>query len=541
MLEYVDGWIAGTSPAMTRKASGMSISAKRASGDTANSYQTSLAALKARLQEVSDLNRANSVLNWDQATYMPPGGGAARGRQQALLSRLSHERFTDKATGHLLDQLAPAFADLDPESDDACLIRVTRRNYDRAVKIPTDLVAEWSAHGADCYQRWTVARPANDFAAVRDGLAISLDHARTWAAFFAPDEGPDVHWADPFVDFGDEGFTVARVRKLFTELRAELVPLLKQVAAHGIADDACLRLDYPEDEQLAFALDAAKAIGYDLDRGRMDKTAHPFMTRFSSGDIRITTRVNTRDLGDAFFSTLHEAGHALYEQGIAPELDGTPLGHGASFGLHESQSRLWENIVGRSRAYWEHMYPRLQRTFPDQLASVGLDTFHRAINKVQPSLIRTDADELTYNLHVMIRFDLELALLEGTLSVDDLPRAWAERYEADLGVVPPDHRDGVLQDVHWFSGGIGGAFQGYTIGNILSAQIYAAAQAALPDLEAHIARGDTAALLDWLRTNLYRHGAKLPPATLVQKATGHDMTIAPYVTYLQGKYATLHR
>lgn len=503
---------------------------------TVKSFDASLAALKARLQEVSDLNRANSVLNWDQATYMPRGGGAARGRQQALLSRLAHERFTAAETGQLLDALAPALADLDPDGDDACLIRVTRRNYDRAIKIPTDLVAEWSAHGAECYQRWTAARPANDFAAVRDGLVKSLDHARTWAAFFPPDEGADVHWADPFVDFGDEGLTVASIRKLFGELRAELVPLLKEVVARGIADDSCLRLEYPEPAQLAFALDAAKAIGYDLGRGRMDKTAHPFMTRFSSGDIRITTRVNTRDLGDAFFSTLHEAGHALYEQGIAPELDGTPLGHGASFGLHESQSRLWENIVGRSRAYWEHMYPKLQQTFPEQLGSVGLDTFHRAINKVQPSLVRTDADEVTYNLHVMIRFDLELALLEGTLSVDDLPQAWTERYHADLGVAPTDHRDGVLQDVHWFSGGIGGAFQGYTIGNILSAQIYAAAQTALPGLEAGIARGDTQPLLDWLRASLYRHGAKHPPAVLIERATGETMSISPYVAYLRGKY-----
>jgi carboxypeptidase Taq len=287
-------------------------------------------------------------------------------------------------------------------------------------------------------------------------------------------------------------------------------------------------------------LQAAQRIGYDLKRGRLDKTAHPFMTRFASGDVRITTRVNERDLGDCFFSTLHEAGHALYEMGVAPELDGTPLGHGASFGLHESQSRLWENLVGRSRAYWEHAYPALQAAFPKQLKSVPLNTFYRAINKVQRSLIRTDADEVTYNLHVMIRFDLELALLDGSLDVKDLPTAWAERYQADLGIAPPDDRDGVLQDVHWFAGGIGGAFQGYTIGNILSAQIFAAARRAHPSIDGDIARGETAPLHAWLCENVYRHGAKYRPADLVRRATGEDMSIAPYMAYLREKYGALY-
>ena len=503
-----------------------------------------LAELRARLLEVSDLSRANSVLSWDQSTYMPAGGGAARGRQQALLSRLAHERFTDKGLGRLLDRLAPLAASLDPDSDEACLVRVVRRSYEHSQKVPVEMVERWSAHGAKCYQIWKVARPANDFAAVKDDLERSLEFSRTWAEYFHPGATPNGdsgrHFADPFIVGGDEGMTVASVRALFSSLRAELVPLARAITAMAPIDDSCLRRAYPEAPQLAFALEAAQRIGYDMERGRLDKTAHPFMTRFAAGDVRITTRVNERDLGDCFFSTLHEAGHALYEMGVAPELDGTPLGHGASFGLHESQSRLWENIVGRSRAYWEHTYPLLRRAFPKQLKDVTVDTFHRAINSVQRSLIRTDADEVTYNLHVMIRFDLELALLEGTLAVKDLPAAWNARYEADLGLASPDDRDGVLQDVHWFRGGIGGAFQGYTIGNILSAQIHAAALRAHPKIEADIARGDTAVLHGWLKENVYRHGAKLKPAELVRRATGQDMTIAPYMTYLRTKYGALY-
>ncbi len=502
--------------------------------------QALFADLRARLLEISDLNRANAVLGWDQSTYMPSGGGAARGRQQALLGRLSHERFTDKAVGCLLDRLAPIAADLEPDTDDACLVRVVRRQYDRAIRVPASFVERDGKHSARCYQIWQTARPAGDFAAVRDGLEMWLDLSREWAGYMSKGSGPQAHIADPFMDVSDEGMTVATVRALFNELRKDLVPLVRAITNRAPGDDTCLRLHFPEDAQLVFSLKAAERIGYDLSRGRLDKTAHPFMTRFAAGDVRITTRVNENDLGDAFFSTLHEAGHALYELGVAPELDGTSLGRGVSSGVHESQSRLWENLVGRSRAYWEHSFSLLQEMFPKQLGNVPLDTFYRAINKVQRSLIRTDADEVTYNLHVMIRFDLELALLEGTLPVKDLPRAWAERYEADLGVVPPDDRDGVLQDVHWYAGGIGGAFQGYTIGNILSAQFYTAASQANPGLEAQIASGDTSRLHAWLKDNVYRHGAKFPPADLVRRATGAEMTIKPYMAYLQSKYGALY-
>ena len=284
----------------------------------------------------------------------------------------------------------------------------------------------------------------------------------------------------------------------------------------------------------------ARQIGYDFERGRLDKTPHPFTIEFAVDDVRITTRVDEHNLGDALFSTIHEAGHAMYEQGVRPDFDGTPLGGGTSAGVHESQSRLWENIVGRSRGFWHFYYPRLQAAFPAQLADVPLEAFYRAINKVQPSLIRTDADEITYNLHVMLRFDLELALLEGKLAVADLPEAWRERYAADLGVIPPDDKDGVLQDVHWYGGVVGGVFQGYTLGNIMSGQFYAAALHAHPEIPAEIARGQFGTLLGWLQQNIYRHGSKLTASELIQRVTGGPLSIEPYVRYLRTKYGELY-
>ena len=283
-----------------------------------------------------------------------------------------------------------------------------------------------------------------------------------------------------------------------------------------------------------------RAYGYDFDRGRQDKTHHPYMTKFSLGDVRITTRVRENDMTDALFSTLHECGHALYEQGIRMELDGTPLANGTSSGVHESQSRLWENLVGRSLGFWRHFYPRMQALFPSQLAGVPLEAFHRAINKVERSLIRVDADEVTYNLHVMLRFELELDLLEGRVAVADLARVWRERFEADFGLVVPDDRNGVLQDVHWYSGAIGGAFQGYTLGNILSAQVYAAACAAHPAIPAEIERGRFTTLHAWLRENLYQHGAKFTADEVVRRATGAPMSLEPYLDYLWNKYRPLY-
>ncbi len=494
-----------------------------------------LADLQHRLSEIYDLNAAELVLFWDEATYMPTGGAVARGRQAAMLKRLAHERSADPALGKLIDRLEPMADRLD--ADDASLIRIARRDFERAIKVPAEYVARAIIHSSASYHAWSVARPANDFAAMIPFLEKTLDLSREYASFFAPYD----HIADPLIDDADEGMTTATIQRLFAELRRELIPLARAICDQPPTDDGCLRRSFGEAAQLGFGLSVATQMGYDLERGRLDKTHHPFCTKIATGDVRITTRVRENHIGDALFSTLHEAGHAMYEQGVSAAYEGTAVGRGVSAGVHESQSRLWENVVARSRPFWEHYYPALQRIFPEQLGSVSLETFYRAINKVERSLIRTDADEVTYNFHVMLRFDLELQLLEGRLRVKDLPDAWRAGMQADLGVAPVDDRDGCLQDVHWFFGRIGGEFQSYTIGNILGAQFFAAARKAHPDISSEIANGQFGTLRGWLTNNIYRHGRTLRSDEIVVRATGSPMTMAPYLAYLRGKYGELYQ
>lgn len=512
-------------------------SATKAAGSSGRSLDKRLSELRRLLGDAIDLNAASAVLNWDQATYMPKGGSTARGRQCATLNRIAHEKFTDASIGRLLDQIAPALAGRPDDDDDVALIRVARREYDRAIKVPPALVERMAEHGNRTYAAWTEARPANDFARVEGLLEQGVDLARELANAL----GGGAHIMDPLVEGSEPGMTVADVRKLFDALRPPLVQLVATATQKKACDDACLLQHYPEGRQIAFGLKMAEHFGFDLTRGRLDQSPHPFCTTFAVGDVRITTRVKPNDIGDALFSTLHEAGHAMYEQGVAAHLDRTPLAGGTSAGVHESQSRLWENIVGRSNAFLTYAYPLLQKQFPEQLRHISQKTFYRAINRVQRSLIRTDADELTYNLHIMLRFDLECALLEGRLKVKNLPDAWNARYEADLGVTPPTHSDGCLQDVHWFGGVVGGAFQSYTIGNILSAQFHAAALAKHPEIPSEIAAGKFATLHGWLTDNIYRHGRKFDPADLVVRATGQAMTTKPYLDYLSAKYGALHR
>jgi len=498
--------------------------------------EAKLEELKVRLVEINDLKSAAGLLGWDQNTYMPSGGAPARARQIATLERLAHVKFTDAGIGQLLDDLRPYEEGLPYDSDEASLIRVTRRDYERAVKVPPSFVAQLSDHMSATYQVWTEARPANDFARVRPALEKTLDLSRQLADFFPGYE----HIADPLIDFSDYGMKTSTVRAVFAELREQLVPLVQAITAQPAADDACLHQTFPEAQQLAFGVEVIECFGYDFERGRLDKTPHPFTTEFSIGDVRITTRVKENNLGEALFSTMHEAGHALYEQGVCLDFEGTPLAGGTSSGVHESQSRLWENVVGRSRGLWRFFYPRLQAVFPGQLGDVPLETFYRAINRVERSLIRTDADEVTYNLHVLLRFDFELKLLEGHLAVRDLPEAWRERFKADLGVVPPDDRDGVLQDVHWYGGVIGGAFQGYTLGNIMGAGFFEAALQAHPEITSEIEEGQFGTLHAWLKENIYQHGRKYTPSELIQRVTGAPLSIEPYIRYLRAKYGELY-
>lgn len=495
--------------------------------------------LKERLSEINGLQAAISLMYWDQATYLPERGSESRGEHLSHIVKVAHELSTSAELGRCLDALSNAEKEFGPESDEAALVRIARKDYEQAVRIPASLSAELSAQASRSYEAWKKARTANEFALVTDELKRNIELSRKKAECLRKPEHASV--MDPLIDLSDEGFTVQSLKPMFDTLRSRLVPLLERVSARTPFDHSCVRQVFPENEQLEFGEHVIRRLGYDFERGRQDKTHHPFMIRLAHGDVRITTRVKENDLTEALFSTVHEAGHALYELGIDHSLEGTPLASGASSGVHESQSRFWENIVGRSLPFWEHFYPELQKRFPSQLGSTSLHSFHRAINRVERSLIRTDADEVTYNLHVMIRFDLELAMLEGRLDVEDLSEAWNERYRADLGVTPSKLSEGVLQDVHWFHGTVGGAFQGYTIGNVLSGQLFAAAQRALPDFEERVRSGDFSAIREWLRLNLHRHGRKFEGPDLIRRATGRDLAVDDYLSYLESKYEALLR
>lgn len=504
--------------------------------DITDNTPSALHRLRDKLQEIYDLEGTAALLGWDQSTYLPAGGAASRGRQMALLARLTQERKASPELGRLIDQADTETQGLPEDSDDASLVRVARQDYERATRVPPEHLAAFYQHTAASYEAWRAARPENDFERVRPYLEKTLDFSRAYAEFFP---GYD-HIADPLIDVHERGLKTATVRALFKELRQRLSPLVRAVAAQPEPDMGPVWQSFPEPEQLRFGWSIIRDFGFDPARARQDKSPHPFMTKLALGDIRITTRVKERDLTEALFSTLHEAGHALYELGLDPAFEGTPLASAASSGVHECQSRLWENLIGRSRPFWEHYYPKLQAAFPTQLGDYSLNNFYRAINRVSRSLIRTDADELTYNLHVMIRFSLELDLLEGKLEVRHLPDAWNDLYQQDLGITPPNNADGVLQDVHWYSFRIGGAFQSYTLGNIMSAQFLEAARRSNPAIDSEIAEGHFDALRSWLTEHVYRHGRKFLPEELVRRATGEPLKLDPYVGYLTHKYTNLY-
>ncbi len=492
--------------------------------------------LKTHLAELSDINAIAALLGWDQSSIMPAGAGEGRGRQLAYISRLSHEKFTSPTIGRLLDTLQKQAESWDPDSIDAAIVRVTAKDYAQATRVPTEFVSAFSEHTNQSYMTWAAARPANDFRSVVPVLEKTVEMSRQLSRY----HGEGAHIADALIDGSDSGMTVATLRPLFTTLRERLVPLVERIVAQAPIDDSALRGPFPVQAQLDYAAKLAERLGYDMNRGRLDTAPHPFCAPLHHGDVRITTRAREDDLGDSLFSVIHEVGHAMYEQGVAKELEGTPLASGTSSGVHESQSRLWENIVGRSKSFWQHYYPELQATFPAQLGHVSVDTFYRAINKVSRSLIRTDADEVTYNLHVIVRFELELALLEGTIAVKDLAEVWQERYQQALGIAPTNDKDGVLQDIHWYAGAVGGAFQGYTIGNIMSAQIYEAALTHDSSIAPAIARGDYKPLLTWLQTHLYATGRRYDAPTTLKRVTGQELSIEPYFRYLNSKYAELY-
>lgn len=492
--------------------------------------------LKARLAEISDLSISAALLSWDQETYMPPGGAKARSNQLATLEKLAHELFISDEIGQLIEDLSGPAADLDPDSDDARLIRVTARDYDKARKLPTELVAALAKTTSTAVPVWARARRESDFTL----FAPHLERIVELLLQKAEALGYQERLYDALLDEYEPGMKTAQVQATFDELKAEIVPLLQVITAKlDTVDDTVLRGDFEDGKQWDLGIEALKFIGFDFEKGRQDKSTHPFTTAFSPADVRLTTRIDRTFLGQSLFGTLHEGGHALYDQGISGDLERTPLCTGASLGIHESQSRMWENLVGRSRAFWRFLFPRLQAIFPDQLAAANAETLYRAVNKVRPSYIRVEADEVSYNLHIMLRFELENDILEGRVGIVDIPEAWNEKMKAYLGLVPPDDARGALQDIHW-TWGLMGYFPTYSLGNLISAQLFAQARADLPHLEAHIEAGEFAPLLDWLRENIHRHGRKFTPAEIVERVTGRPLEGAPFVHYVKNKYGELY-
>jgi carboxypeptidase Taq len=496
---------------------------------------TELAALRERMAELTDLGRIHAMLFWDQNTMMPPNGAAARADHSATLEVISHDKLIDPEIGRLVAALEPWADAEDPDSDAVRLIAAVKRDYEKAVRVPTELAAEISHADALGQQAWQEARAASDFSLFREALERHIELRHRYVACFDGAEHP----YDLLLDDFEPGLTTAELRPLFATLRDELVELVAQAAGEDGAarNDGVFSGPFEVDDQRRAVMVVLEAVGFDADGWRLDPAPHPFAQSLGPTDVRITTRYDLHDFGVAHFSALHEFGHGLYEAGIAPELARSPLGQPVSLGIHESQSRLWENVVGRSRPFCGWVLPMLREHLgPGIPAGVDADTFYRAVNSVQRSLIRVNADETTYNLHIILRFELELALMEGTLAVGDLPEAWNDGMRRLLGIDVPDDAQGVLQDVHW-GAGLFGYFPTYTLGNLIAAQLWTRVQEDLPEIEAQLGRGELVPLSEWLCEHIHRHGRKFPPRELLERVTGDTLRPEPFLAYLRAKLA----
>lgn len=498
--------------------------------------------------ELVKLSRHQSVLascadllEWDEETYMPHGGVGHRSEQSVVLAGLLHERQTAPRIADLLAVVESSDLIADPDSPAAVNTREWRREFDRQSRLPRSLVEERARLTTLAQQVFAESREDGDYARFQPWLEKIIALCRHEAAALAP----NLPAYDTLLDLYEPGATAAQLAVLFQSLRASLAPLLASIASSrkrpgGRA--AVLKRPFPIDRQKLFAQAVVASLGFDLSAGRIDTAAHPFCLAVGPGDTRLTARFTERHFADGFFATLHEVGHGLYEQGLDRAHYGTPMGQAASLGLHESQSRLWENLVGRSRGFWAHFFPRLRNVFPESLGDTKPDAFLTALNRVEPSPVRAQADELTYNLHTLIRFELEQSLLSGDLSTADLPTAWRDAYRAHLGIEPQNHVDGCLQDGHWAEGLIG-YFPTYTLGNVYAAQLFSTATTALggPDaLDAAFAKGDVSPLLTWLRENVHRHGQRHRAAELIRRVTGAAPNPAPLVTALRARYTELY-
>lgn len=501
--------------------------------------------LNTHIARLNDILNTLNILKWDSRTQMPPGGSQTRGHQLATLSRLAREHFVSDDTARLIDAAEAEIAGEDPDSYRVRAVQQTRQYYAILQRIPADLLGRKATLAPVSEQVWHEAKQNNDFASFAPYLQQMLDMARELADAVGYEEHP----FDALVFEYEPRMTAARLRVLFDDLKAGVLPLLRRIVeADRPLERNLWAAEYPLDQQRAFGLKMAQKIGYDLRRGRLDIAPHPFEISFTRQDVRITTRYNLHYFPMALFGTLHETGHALYEQNIDPALTRSALATdflglyavgGTSYGAHEASSRLWENQIGRSRAFWDAHFPELQAHFPDQLAGVDVDLFHRAVNRVKPSLIRVEADEVTYNLHIMLRVEIEMGLLEGTIQIKDLPEIWRAKMGEYLGVVPDTDSEGVLQDIHWSDGGFG-SFPGYTVGNVMSAQLLDAAHRDVTDLDQALAVGRYQPLLDWLTEHFYRHGRAYTANEILQRCSGRELHVQPYLDYLTAKFTGLY-
>ena len=495
--------------------------------------ENKLKRLKELVGEAFELERIAAVLDWDQQVGMPVAAAANRARQTSLISCMAHEKLTSSELGELLECLVPEMKNLDPESDDYCLIKQVDRDYKRHTKVPSEHVAEFSHLTSLAHSKWESAKAGSDFLIFKDSLTRIFAMRREYADFFAPYD----HVYDPLLDEFEPGMKTAALIDIFDKIRPLQVELIKEIATRPIPDQTCFDHKFATDKQWQLANAAAAAIGYDFSRGRLDSVVHPFTTTFNLNDVRITSSASVDNL-TCISSTMHEAGHAIYEQNIAKSLENTPLATGVSLGMHESQSRLWENLVGRSRSFLKFFYPRMQSAFP-VLEAVSLDEFYRAYNTVKPGFIRIDADEATYNLHIMLRFELEVAMLEGTLAVADLPEAWNAKMKDYLGIIPPDDALGCLQDVHW-SAGLVGYFPTYALGNLISAQLWEVCREKFNSLDGAIACGRFDELRNWLSENIHQYGSKFESLELLKRISGGGIRPEIYIKYLREKYSTIY-
>lgn len=487
--------------------------------------------LLTRVRDVGRLGSIEQLLDWDQEVNMPPRGADVRAEQLALLAGLSHERFTADETGELLDRAEPA------DDEGAVNVRETKRAFDRAVKLPTDLVKALARAASLAKNAWTKARAENKFEIFSPHLSKLIDLKKQVAERI----GFETEAYDALMDEFEPGATAAKVEALFASLRDFTVALIARLEnAPRRPDASILTRHYPKEAQAPLCRMLAESLGFDFNAGRADVSVHPFCTTIGgSGDVRITTRYWEDFLPAALFGTLHEVGHGLYEQGLMPEHVFTPMGEAVSLGIHESQSRLWENLIGRSLAFWQCHYHTVQGAFPEALGDVSLESFYGAINAVKPSMIRVEADEVTYNLHIILRFEIERALFSGSLEVSDVPGAWNDKMKTCLGITPGSDAEGCLQDIHWSMGAFG-YFPTYALGNLYAAQFFEKARADLPDLDDRVARGDHEPLLHWLREHIHRHGKRFTPGELVERVTGRALTTAPFEAYITHKVAGVY-